>query len=107
MRDVAFIVLVAYADIERNYSTRNMNLKIVFRILRRMSLWSLEYYSDVHVAGREHIPKAGPLIVCVCLEFRATLTSHALNSTPCHHNEIIDIATLCSCSFCVRPPVFH
>ncbi|KAI0683272.1 hypothetical protein BC835DRAFT_1396021 [Cytidiella melzeri] len=56
---------------------QRMNLKLVFRALRRMSLWSLEFYSDVHVAGQEHVPKVGPLIV-----------------TPCHHNEIIDIATL-------------
>ncbi|KAI0087155.1 hypothetical protein BDY19DRAFT_304741 [Irpex rosettiformis] len=54
-----------------------MNFKLVFRALRRISLWSLEFYSDVHVEGKEHITKAGPLIV-----------------TPCHHNEIIDIATL-------------
>ncbi|KAI0339278.1 hypothetical protein BDW22DRAFT_1361799 [Trametopsis cervina] len=54
-----------------------MNLKVVFRVLRRISLWSLDYYSDVYVAGHTHIPKTGPLVV-----------------TPCHHNEIIDIATI-------------
>ncbi|KAI0821472.1 hypothetical protein BC629DRAFT_1587737 [Irpex lacteus] len=54
-----------------------MNLKLVYRALRRISLWSMEYYSDVHVEGQEHVLEAGPLII-----------------TPCHHNEIIDIATL-------------
>lgn len=40
-----------------------MNLKLVYRALRRISLWSMEYYSDVHVEGQEHVLEAGPLIM--------------------------------------------
>ncbi|KAL4263369.1 Phospholipid/glycerol acyltransferase domain-containing protein [Pleurotus pulmonarius] len=55
-----------------------MELKVVYRILRKISDWTLEgYYSEVHIAGSEHVPKNGPLII-----------------TPTHHNELIDIATV-------------
>ncbi|TFL03794.1 hypothetical protein BDV98DRAFT_525392 [Pterulicium gracile] len=55
-----------------------MELKIVYRILRQVSDWTLTgFYSDVHVEGSENVPKHGPII---------------LAST--HHNEMIDIATL-------------
>lgn len=41
-----------------------MELKVVYRILRKISDWTLEgYYSEVHIAGSEHVPKDGPLIM--------------------------------------------
>ena len=40
-----------------------MNLKLVFRALRRISRWALEFYSEVYVVGGENVPRAGPLIV--------------------------------------------
>ncbi|KDQ23397.1 hypothetical protein PLEOSDRAFT_1049000 [Pleurotus ostreatus PC15] len=55
-----------------------MELKVVYRVLRKISDWTLEgYYSEVHIAGSEHVPEDGPLII-----------------TPSHHNELIDIATV-------------
>ncbi|KAL0579986.1 hypothetical protein V5O48_001989 [Marasmius crinis-equi] len=55
-----------------------VELKIVYRILRKISDWTLAgYYDEVEVYGHENVPQEGPLI---------------LVST--HHNEIIDIATL-------------
>ncbi|KAF9456312.1 hypothetical protein BDZ94DRAFT_1177998 [Collybia nuda] len=55
-----------------------MELKIVYRVLRKISDWTLGgFYSEVHVEGQENVPRAGPLII-----------------TSTHHNEIIDIATL-------------
>ncbi|KAF8066653.1 glycerol-3-phosphate-1-acyltransferase [Lyophyllum atratum] len=55
-----------------------MELKVVYRILRKISDWSVSgFYSEVHVEGQENVRRDGPLIIA---------------ST--HHNEIIDIATL-------------
>ncbi|GJE92419.1 glycerol-3-phosphate-1-acyltransferase-like domain-containing protein [Phanerochaete sordida] len=55
-----------------------MDSKLVYRSLRQISQWTLDgFYSEVHVSGQENIPEEGPLII-----------------TPCHHNEILDIATL-------------
>ncbi|PPQ84398.1 hypothetical protein CVT25_012497 [Psilocybe cyanescens] len=55
-----------------------MELKIVYRVLRKISDWTVAgYYSETYVEGQENIPKHGPLIIA---------------ST--HHNEMIDIATL-------------
>ncbi|KAJ8072586.1 hypothetical protein PM082_016145 [Marasmius tenuissimus] len=55
-----------------------VELKVVYRILRKISDWTLAgYYDEVEVQGYESVPKDGPII---------------LVST--HHNEIIDIATL-------------
>ncbi|KAJ7364019.1 glycerol-3-phosphate-1-acyltransferase [Mycena albidolilacea] len=55
-----------------------MELRLVYRILRKVSDWTLEtFYSEVYVDGAENVPKTGPLII-----------------TPCHHNELIDVATL-------------
>ncbi|KLO07559.1 acyltransferase [Schizopora paradoxa] len=55
-----------------------MPVKIVYRILRKISDWTLAgFYSEVSVEGQSNVPLGGPLLL-----------------TPCHHNEIIDIATL-------------
>ncbi|TBU45439.1 acyltransferase [Dichomitus squalens] len=54
-----------------------MELKLVYRGLRQISDWALRYYSEVYVDGQENVPTDGPLIL-----------------TSCHHNEILDIATL-------------
>nr|VWO94891.1 1-acyl-sn-glycerol-3-phosphate acyltransferase (EC [Ganoderma boninense] len=56
-----------------------MELKLVYRGLRQISDWALRYYSEVYVDGEENVPHDGPLII-----------------TSCHHNEILDIATLSS-----------
>ncbi|KAF5360274.1 hypothetical protein D9758_009131 [Tetrapyrgos nigripes] len=55
-----------------------VELKLVYRFLRRVSDWTTDgYYADVQVIGSENIPKDHPIIIA---------------ST--HHNEMIDIATL-------------
>ncbi|KAI0635152.1 glycerol-3-phosphate-1-acyltransferase [Trametes polyzona] len=54
-----------------------MELKLVYRGLRQVSDWALHFYSEVYVDGQENVPRDGPLII-----------------TPCHHNELLDIATL-------------
>ncbi|KAI0653947.1 glycerol-3-phosphate-1-acyltransferase [Cubamyces menziesii] len=54
-----------------------MELKLVYRGLRQISDWALRFYSEVHVDGVENVPPDGPLII-----------------TSCHHNELLDIATL-------------
>ncbi|EKM48244.1 uncharacterized protein PHACADRAFT_51675, partial [Phanerochaete carnosa HHB-10118-sp] len=55
-----------------------MDSKLVYRALRQISQWTVDgFYSEVRVSGQENVPATGPLIV-----------------TPCHHNEILDIATL-------------
>ncbi|KAF9562082.1 glycerol-3-phosphate O-acyltransferase [Agrocybe pediades] len=57
-----------------------MELKLVYRILRKISDWTVAgYYSETYIEGQENVPKEGPLII-----------------TPTHHNEIIDIAALAS-----------
>ena len=59
--------------------SKGVELKIVYRILRLISdLALVGFYSDVCVRGKEVVERSGPLILC-----------------PCHHNEILDIATLC------------
>ncbi|RDX54483.1 acyltransferase [Lentinus brumalis] len=52
-------------------------LKLVYRGLRQVSDWALRFYSDIYVDGEENVPPNGPLIIASC-----------------HHNEILDIATL-------------
>ncbi|KAL5520982.1 hypothetical protein ACEPAG_8904 [Sanghuangporus baumii] len=53
-------------------------LKLVYRILRLISDWTLSgFFSEVCVEGVENVQSEGALVL-----------------TPCHHNEIIDIATL-------------
>ncbi|KAL5483637.1 hypothetical protein ACEPAI_8869 [Sanghuangporus weigelae] len=53
-------------------------LKLVYRILRLISDWTISaFFSEVCVEGVENVQREGALIL-----------------TPCHHNEIIDIATL-------------
>jgi hypothetical protein len=43
-----------------------MELKLVYRALRKISEWTLGgFYEEVYVDGQEHVPKDGPLIVCV------------------------------------------
>ncbi|KAI0746755.1 glycerol-3-phosphate-1-acyltransferase [Daedaleopsis nitida] len=54
-----------------------MELKLVYRGLRQVSDWALRFYSDIYVDGQENVPHDGPLIIASC-----------------HHNEILDIATL-------------
>ncbi|CCL99506.1 uncharacterized protein FIBRA_01524 [Fibroporia radiculosa] len=54
-----------------------MELKLVYRGLRSISNWVLGFYSEVYVDGGDNVPGSGPLIV-----------------VSCHHNEILDIATL-------------
>ncbi|KAI0371934.1 glycerol-3-phosphate-1-acyltransferase [Pilatotrama ljubarskyi] len=54
-----------------------MELKVVYRGLRRVSDWALRFYSEIYVDGQENVPRDGPLIIASC-----------------HHNEILDIATL-------------
>ncbi|KAJ7603789.1 glycerol-3-phosphate O-acyltransferase [Mycena polygramma] len=56
-----------------------MELRLVYRILRKVSDWALSnFYSEVYVdLGEQNVPKETPLIM-----------------TPCHHNELIDVATL-------------
>jgi hypothetical protein len=47
--------------------TAVMELKLVYRALRKISEWTVGgFYEEVHVDGGEHVPKDGPLIVCVC-----------------------------------------
>ncbi|KAF7316858.1 Glycoside hydrolase family 5 protein [Mycena chlorophos] len=53
-------------------------MHLVYRALRRVSDWSCRYYfSEVYVDGAEFVPKDLPVIL-----------------TPCHHNELIDVAML-------------
>ncbi|KAI0764978.1 glycerol-3-phosphate-1-acyltransferase [Fomes fomentarius] len=54
-----------------------MEPKLVYRGLRQISDWALRYYSEIYVDGQENVPRDGPLII-----------------VSCHHNEILDIATL-------------
>ncbi|KAI0360695.1 glycerol-3-phosphate-1-acyltransferase [Trametes cingulata] len=54
-----------------------MELKLVYRGLRQVSDWALRFYSEIYVDGQENVPRDGPLIIASC-----------------HHNEILDIATL-------------
>ncbi|KAJ7170667.1 glycerol-3-phosphate-1-acyltransferase [Mycena crocata] len=56
-----------------------MELRLVYRALRKISDWTLvSFYSEVYVDSGEHnVPKDAPVII-----------------TPCHHNELIDVATL-------------
>ncbi|KAK0199762.1 hypothetical protein DFS33DRAFT_1233865, partial [Desarmillaria ectypa] len=55
-----------------------MTLKLVYRILRKLSDWTIDgFYSEVYVEGAENVPKDGPLIIAAT-----------------HHNEIIDVAAL-------------
>ncbi|KAM5537073.1 hypothetical protein V8D89_009219 [Ganoderma adspersum] len=84
-----------------------MELKLVYRGLRQISDWALRYYSEVYVDGEENVPPDGPLIMCVTSPAatphqRLDLTQDLIISanissrtrTSCHHNEILDIATL-------------
>lgn len=53
-----------------------MELKLAYRILRKISDWAIAgYYSDLTVQGSENVPKNGPVII-----------------VSSHHNEIFDIA---------------
>ncbi|KAJ7494712.1 hypothetical protein B0H11DRAFT_2003083 [Mycena galericulata] len=55
-----------------------MELRLVYRILRKVSDWALVgFYSEVYIDSRNNVSKDAPLII-----------------TPCHHNELIDVATL-------------
>ncbi|KAF7374907.1 Glycoside hydrolase family 5 protein [Mycena sanguinolenta] len=55
-----------------------MELRLVYRMLRKASDWALvTFYSEAYVDTQNSVPKEAPLIL-----------------TPCHHNELIDVATL-------------
>ncbi|KAF8915691.1 hypothetical protein CPB85DRAFT_1292856, partial [Mucidula mucida] len=55
-----------------------MNLKLVYRVLRKISDWTVYgFYSEVYVQGTDNVPTDGPIII-------------ASN----HSNEIIDVAAL-------------
>ncbi|KZT03700.1 acyltransferase [Laetiporus sulphureus 93-53] len=56
-----------------------MEIQLVYRVLRKLSHWALSFYSEIQVVGEENVPSDGPIIV-----------------VSCHHNEILDIATLAS-----------
>ncbi|KAF8206458.1 hypothetical protein K438DRAFT_1714843 [Mycena galopus ATCC 62051] len=54
-----------------------MELRLVYRLLRQVSDWALvTFYAEAYVDA-PNVPKESPLII-----------------TPCHHNELIDVATL-------------
>lgn len=40
-----------------------MPLRLVYRALRKISDWSLSFYSDVYVEGQENVPVDGPVIL--------------------------------------------
>ena len=43
-----------------------MELKLVYRALRKVSDWTLsDYYSEVSIQGKENVPKGGPVIMYV------------------------------------------
>jgi glycerol-3-phosphate O-acyltransferase/dihydroxyacetone phosphate acyltransferase len=43
-----------------------MELKLVYRALRKISDWTVAgYYSETYIEGQENIPKDGPLIMYV------------------------------------------
>lgn len=47
-----------------------MELKIVYRVLRKISDWTVAgYYSETCVEGQENIPLHGPLIMYVFLHW--------------------------------------
>ena len=78
------------------------NWRLVYRTLRRLSKWLLAYYSEVHVSGQENVPRDGPVILyvhttCCVLFSKPAETSSRICS---HHNEILDIATLCKLVHC-------
>ncbi|KAJ7104178.1 glycerol-3-phosphate-1-acyltransferase [Mycena belliarum] len=55
-----------------------MELRLVYRLLRQASDWALvSFYSEAYVSGEYNVPQDAPLVI-----------------TPCHHNELIDVATL-------------
>jgi 1-acyl-sn-glycerol-3-phosphate acyltransferase len=40
--------------------------KVLHRVIRRVAYWAVwSFFSQVHVIGSEHVPKDGPIIVCV------------------------------------------
>ncbi|KAJ7066940.1 glycerol-3-phosphate-1-acyltransferase [Mycena amicta] len=53
-------------------------LRIAYRLLRKVSDWTLTaYLSEVYVDGEEAVSQGTPLII-----------------TPCHHNELVDVAII-------------
>jgi len=47
-----------------------MQLKLVYRALRKISDWVVSgYYSDVYVEGEENVPSRGPMIMYVGFKF--------------------------------------
>jgi glycerol-3-phosphate O-acyltransferase/dihydroxyacetone phosphate acyltransferase len=54
-----------------------MELKLVYRALRKVSDWTLsDYYSEVSIQGKENVPKGGPLIMYVSdIEYNLALAN--------------------------------
>ena len=41
-----------------------MELKLVYRVLRTISDWTIAgYYSEIHVEGKGNVPEDGPVIM--------------------------------------------
>lgn len=51
---------------DKSLPTITMNLHLVYRVLYRISVWSIYgFYSEVYIEGEENVPEDGPIIVCV------------------------------------------
>ena len=72
-------------------SNRPSGLTIVYRTLRRISKWTLAFYSEVYVTGEENVPTDGPVLLYVLFvslgslrvltAFRIRAVSHAITMT--------------------------
>ena len=40
-------------------------LTLVYRVLRRISKWTLAFYSEVYITGQENVPSDGPVLLYV------------------------------------------
>ncbi|KAF7792664.1 hypothetical protein EIP86_003761 [Pleurotus ostreatoroseus] len=49
------------------------DLKLVYRCLRKISEWTLSFYSEVYVTGKHNVPEGGPVLLPVCFWAKATL----------------------------------
>ena len=73
-----------------------MELKLVYRTLRKISDWTVTgYYSDCVVQGGENVPETGPLIMYVAAAvYPFHTTTQPYPRAPTHHNELVDIGAL-------------
>ena len=73
-----------------------MELKLVYRTLRKISDWTVTgYYSDCVVQGSENVPETGPLIMYVAAAvYPFYTTTLPYPRAPTHHNELVDIGAL-------------